>query len=242
MRVEPAGEAGQHRGIDKHHQFGCGGVHPKGFRGAGAADQGMGADPQRRNARKPVMGAEPVHISEQIEERDPPGDGTERKIVTRQPHRDRTDQEGSDHRHRQRGRQRKPRRPAEMHRERAGGIGAEADKSGLPERSHAADAGQKNQTDRDQAGNADIVEQRDPVIRHQPGERHDQDRKRTDDRNKRLLIKLHSVSSAWGARSERHASTGMIRVKTSTSLKLLAQNENSASAKPTASAATTVSG
>ena len=42
--------------------------------------------------------------------------------------------------------------------------------------------------------------------------------------------------------TERHASTGMIKVNTSTSLKLLAQNENSASANPTPSAASTVSG
>ncbi len=96
MRVEPSGEAGQHRGIDEHHQLGGGGVDAEGFGGAGAApkradgaadpaaeqvlrgdhrkhdrdpdhheifariDQRMVADPQRRNAGKPVMGAEPV--------------------------------------------------------------------------------------------------------------------------------------------------------------------------------------
>src|SRR3954465_4253001 len=129
-----------------------------------------------------------------------------------------------------------------MHGQYAGGIGPKTDKGSLSERGHAADTGQQHQTDRDQAGDADIVEQRDPVIRHQPGEGRDQDRQRADDRNDGALGKLHSVSSAWGATSERHASTGMIRVNTSTSLKLLAQNENNASANPTPSAARTVSG
>src|SRR3954467_7916821 len=124
----------------------------------------------------------------------------------------------------------------------AGGIGPKTDKCGLPERGHAADAGQQHQADRDQAGDADVVEQRDPVIRHQPGEGRDQDRQRADDGDEWPPGRFHSVSSACGAYTERHASTGMIRVNTSTSLKLLAQNENSASANPTPSAASTVSG
>ena len=205
-------------------------------------DQRMRADPQRRDAGKSVMGAEPADVSEQIEKRDAPGDGAERQIVAGQPHGDRADQAGGDHRHGQRDRQGQPWRDAEMHGEHAGGIGAEADKGGLAERGHAADAGQQHQTDRDQAGNADVVEQRDPVVGHQPGEGRDQDRQRADDRDERPPGQLHSASSAWGATSERHASTGMISVNTSTSLKLLAQNENSASAKPTPSAARTVSG
>src|SRR5882757_5169978 len=129
-----------------------------------------------------------------------------------------------------------------MHGQHTGGIGAEADKSGLSERGHAADAGQQHQPDRDQAGDADVIEQRHPVIRHQPGEGRDQDRQRADEWDERPPGQLHSASSAWGATSERHASTGMIKVNTSTSLKLLAQNENSASANPTPSAARTVSG
>ena len=162
-------------------------------------DQRMAADPQRRNAGKPVMGAEPVEVAEQIEERDAPGDGAERQIVTGQPHRDRADQAGDDHGHDQRGGQRQPWRDAEMHGQHAGGVGAEADKGGLSERRHAADAGQQHEADRDQAGDADIVEQRDPVVRQQPGERRDQDRQRADDRDDTAAGQRHSVSSACGA-------------------------------------------
>lgn len=53
----------------------------------------------------------------------------------------------------------------------------------------------------------------------------------------------HQLCPPPGAEvSERHISTGMIRANTSTSLNELAQNENSASEKPTPSAASTVSG
>src|SRR5882757_4122777 len=127
-----------------------------------------------------------------------------------------------------------------MHGECASGVGAEADKGCLPKGSHAADAGQQHQTNRDQAGNADVVEQRDPVIRHQPGAERDQHRQRADEWDERPPGQLHSVSLACGAYTDRHVSTGMINVNTSTSLKLLAQNENSASANPTPSAARTV--
>ena len=71
--------------------------------------------------------------------------------------------------HDQRQQQSDPRRQAHRHGRPGRGIGGDADKGGLSERRHAADAGQQHQAERDQRGDADIVEQRDGETAEQGG-------------------------------------------------------------------------
>ncbi len=135
MRIEPAGQPGQHRRIDENQQLGARRLHAKGFGGDMAApqrsDRAAGAriqqvhaqqrrdqhrdpdriidrasiehleraDRQRRNPGDAVIAAEEFELAEQIEQADAPGDGAERQIMARQPHRDDTEQDRSDAAH-----------------------------------------------------------------------------------------------------------------------------------------------
>ena len=110
----------------------------------------------------PVVPAEPLEVAEQVVEADAPGDGAERQVVA-----------GQAQRERRRGPARRPRSSASppaasSHGDQpAGGgqigrrVGAEADERRLPERGQAADAGQQHEPERDDAGQADVVRQRD---------------------------------------------------------------------------------
>ena len=207
MRIEPAGQPGQHRRIDEHQQLCARRLHAERFGGDVAAAQradraaGTGvqqvhaqqradqhrdpdrvvdragiehlerADRQRRNPGDAVIAAEEFELAEQIEQADAPGDGAERQIVARQPHRDEAEQHRGTAADQQRQRQRQPWRHAIGRRQHRRGVGAEAAKRRLAERGQAADAGQQHQAHRHQGGEPDIVEQHDPERRHARDER-----------------------------------------------------------------------
>src|SRR4029079_3684519 len=76
--------------------------------------------------------------------------------------------------------------------------------------------------------------------------RDDDERDRDDEQQRSQLAEAHasissSSSSPWAARNDRSRSTGMSRLKTSTSFSSPLQNEAKLSKTPTASAPTAVS-
>ena len=181
------------------------------------------ADRQRRNAGNAVIAAEEFELAEQIKQADAPGDGAERQIMSRQPHRDEAEHDRGDAADQQRQRQRQPRRQAIGRRQHRRGVGAEAAKRRLAERGEAADAGQQHQPHRHQRGEPDIVQQHDPERRHARNERDRRHHQREHDDGQPLRHRDQSFSSSTaGAASDRSTRTGMISVKTMTSLKLLA--------------------
>ena len=182
------------------------------------------ADAQRRKAGNAVIAAEEFELAEQIKQPDAPGDGAERQIMARQPHRDEAERHRGEAADQQRQRQRQPGRHAVGRGQHRRGVGAEAAERRLAERGEAADAGQEHEPHRHQSGEPDIVEQHDPERRHARDERDRRHHKREDqDREQSLRHRDQSFSSSTsGAASDRSTRTGRISVKTMTSLKLLA--------------------
>ena len=86
-----------------------------------------------------------------------------------EPQRQRADCKPGKAGHEQRKQQSDPRRQAHRHGRPGGGVGGDADKGSLSERRHAADPGQQHQPERDQRGDADIIEQRDGEAAEQRG-------------------------------------------------------------------------
>ena len=109
--------------------------------GAGV-DHPKRADRQRRDAGDAVIAAEEFELAEQIEQADAPGDGAERQVMPRQPHRDEAERDRGDPADDKRKRQRQPGRHPVGRRQHRRGIGAEAAKRRLAERGETADAGQ----------------------------------------------------------------------------------------------------
>ena len=178
------------------------------------------ADRQRRDAGNAVIAAEKFELAEEIVEPDAPGDGAERQIMAGQPHRDDAEDDGGDAADEQRERQCQPWRDAVGHAQHRGGVGAKATERRLAERGQAADAGQQHQPHRHQCGEADIVQEHDPERRHardQRDRRHDQ---RKNEEGPTVGHRQSPSSSTAGAASERSTNTGMMSVKTMTSLKL----------------------
>ena len=206
-------------------------------------EQAVAGHLQRRDAGNPVIAADQIEIGEGVVEADAPGDGAEREVVAGEAHRHRADQRGAGRRHQQPGGQAEPGREVVVFAHDRGGVGAEAEQGGLTERGHAADAGQHHQADRHDGGDAGIVQQRHPEGRHAGDPRH-----QASERDAGEGPELgeagagHSSSSPFPCRRERHSSTGMMAVKTITSLKALAQKEEKLSATPTSSAASTAPG
>ena len=181
------------------------------------------ADRQRRDAGDAVIAAEEFELAEQIKQAEAPGDGAERQIVTRQPHGDEAERHRGDAAHQQRERQRQPRREAISRRQYCRGVGAEAAKRRLAEGGEAADAGEQHKSHRHQRGKPDIVQQHDPERRHARDERDRRHRSREHENGQPPSHRAQSFSSSTaGAASDRNKRTGMISVKTMTSLKLLA--------------------
>ena len=256
MRVEPAGEAGEHGRIDEHQQFCARGLYAKGFgrdvaatqRADGAAGAGIQqvhgqqrrdqhrrpdheidraraqhpcvADRQRRDRGDAVIAADEFQLAEQIEQADAPGDGAERQIVAGQPHGDDAEDDGGNAADDERSRQGQPGRHAIGGGQHRGGVGAKAAERGLAERGEAAEAGEQHQPHRHQRGKADIVQQHDPERRHAGDQRDCRHHRSEDEEGPAVHHRQSPSSSTAGAASERSTSTGMIRVKTMTSLKL----------------------
>ena len=113
-----------------------------------------------------------------------------------------------------------------------GGVGAQADEGRLAERGEPGDAGEQHQAERDQGVQADVVGQGDPELRQaaaaaaaasdDDGAAATTARRRTPGASVSCFT---PPRRAWPCWNERHSSTGMISVKTITSLKALAQNE-----------------
>ena len=254
MRVEPAGETGEHGCIDEQHQLEAGRSGPEGFRrrraapqqAHGAADAAVeqvaacdhrkddrdpdsdeeiagigereGAYAQRRNAGHAVVAAETFHVAEEIEERNAPGDRAKRQVVARQAHGEGANDQRREAGDGERNRQANPRRQAEVRCQHGARIGAESDEGRLPERRHAADARQQHEAERNEARDADVIEQRHPIGRQQAGEWRDENGERGDAGKEAHEAAHSSSSSTWPAVSERQTRTGMMAAKTIASL------------------------
>ena len=179
--------------------------------------QRIGTDHDGRDAGQAIVRAKPGRVAEDVKEGDAPGDRAERNVVSRQAHRERADHERAEARHEQRRGQREPGRQAPARREHRTGVRAKTHEGRLPERCHAADAGQQDQSQRHETRDRDIVEQRDPVGR-QREQREQQHRNRSGGREGAAQPRTHSSSSAALPPSERRSRNGRIMVKTSTSL------------------------
>ncbi len=202
------------------------------------------ADHQRRNARDAGLPAQELHVAEQVVQAQPPGDGAQRQVVALQLDRDRAQQPGHDEGDEQAQRQahpgqaRRAHQPAQRgHRGRCRadpgrGIGADAHEGRLAERGHAAHAGQHHQACGHHGEQADVAEDDDGEIGQEaPGRgqqrngRH-REHARADAARSGLGRRrglrgnggAHSSSSTWWLLRDRHHSTGMISVNTSTSL------------------------
>ena len=218
-------------------------------------------DVNRRNPRQPGVAAEEAEVAEQVVQADPPGDGSERQVVPGQSKRDQAEEQRHCHGERQGDGQRQPRGQAVLGRQIRARVRPEPDEGGLPERRQAADSGEQHEAERDERVQADVIEQRDLEFRQHDGRRGERDERQSgkqaraarppDPRagrgagapRRRLAgCAAHSSSSTWRVVSERHNSTGMISVKTMTSLKALAQNDEYDSSIPTSMAPPAASG
>ena len=222
----------QQHGPDHHAQHARGGERPR-------------PDGERRHPGDAGVSAQHLEIAEQVVQAEAPGDGAQGQVVARQLQRDRTEpprhREGEHDAEREADpRQRggaegggAPGRRADPRRR----VGPEAHERGLAERRHAAHAGQHHEPGGDHRVQADHGELGHGVVGQPgPGEREQHHR------GEREPAPRHSSSSMWRLFSERHHSTGMISVKTSTSLNALAQNDENDSSWPTISAPTSASG
>ena len=118
-------------------------------------------------------------------------------------------------------------------------IGGQADKGLLAEGHQADHAGQQHQAQAHQRREADVVEQGHVEIGNVQRRRRDE----REEREQRGACAHGSSSSTWcRLASERHTSTGMMMVKTMTSLNALAQNEENDSSSPSATAPSAAAG
>ena len=184
------------------------------------------------------MPPQELQVAEEEIKADAPRDGRERKVMALHSQRDETERQRNQQRDREPDGEREPWRSAGLGREVGSGIGADAHEGGLPERRLPRHPGQEHQSQCDDAVQPDVIAERHPELR---GERGDA-RKRRDQRDEADPIARHSSSSWWCAVRLRQSRTGMIRVKTMTSLNALAQNDENDSSRPTSSAPAAASG
>ncbi len=211
---------------------------------------------QRRNAEDAVVFAQPLHVGHRVVQHQAPGDGGERQVVPRHAQRDGAEQQRGQDGQRHADRQRQPWRQAARHGQEGGGVGADADEGGLPERSQPGHTGQHDESQRDDRVQPDVVALGDPEVGHRQRRQHEHQQRKgreaeaVDGRGihpagaatlRAAVGKAHD-SSRCGSRSERHSSTGRMAPKTITSLNELAQNEPKLSSRPTPSAPTSASG
>jgi hypothetical protein len=104
----------------------------------------------------------------------------------------------------------------------AAGVRTHADERRLAERRQAGDPGEQHQADHDQRVEADVVRLRDQeLVARRRQHRHQRQRDDEDDQGEAAPV--HCSSSSLGpCWNERQSSTGMISVKTITSLNALA--------------------
>src|SRR5206468_18951 len=102
------------------------------------------------------------------------------------------------------------------------GVRAHAHERGLSERGEAGDAGEQHEADHDQRVQADVVRLRDQELAARRRQ-HRHQRQGDDEDQQRDAAQIHcSSSSSWPCWNERQSRTGMISVKTMTSLNALA--------------------
>ncbi len=207
-----------------------------------AADERYRPDRDRRNAGDAGEVSEAVDVAEQEIDRQAPGNRAEREKVPAEPQRDGADRRGGGASQRERQDEPQPRRIALQRREPGGRVGGDPDEGRLPERHHAADAGQQHEPERGERIDTDIVQQRDAERVHvERSGREQDDERRFEDAN---VERAHSStsSSVSPIARERHSKTGMRTEKTMTSLKALLQNDAKLSSRPTSTAPSAVMG
>src|SRR6185295_8612986 len=112
----------------------------------------------------------------------------------------------------------------------------------LAERHHACHPGEQHESEADDGGEADVVQQRDLELGQD-------ERRRGDERDERAQhgacgnhSPSSSSSSTWRERSESQMSGGMMMAKTIVSLNALDQNETYDSSRPSTTEPSTTSG
>src|ERR1700729_2009558 len=132
----------------------------------------------------------------------------------------------------------------------SGGVGADTDKSGLPERCQAGDSGHQHEAERRHRVDRDIVHQSDgEAAEDQWGDGDEGDRGSDDDTGSGAHHEWRSPSSSSISSStplrvanDCHSRMGMSEPKTMTSLSALFQNEAKLSNSPTRIAPAMVAG
>ena len=197
-------------------------------------------DREPGHAGHPGLAAEELEIAEEVVEADAPGDRAERQVVAREAQRDRAEEERDRAGEREPDEEREPRRQPVSRAEVRGRVRPEADERRLPERREPAHPGEEHQPERDEAVEPDVVQQRDVEL-GQVG-RPEREGREEDDEQGACPAHSSSSCSRWCVRRLRHSSTGMISVKTITSLNALAQNDENDSSRPTSNAPSAASG
>jgi hypothetical protein len=120
-----------------------------------------GSDAKRRHVRDAAVAAERFEVAEDDHDRQAPRDRRQRQVVPTEAQRHRADDERRDAGQGEREDEAEPRRRAVHGRQPCARVRGDADERRLPERRRAADAGQQHEAERDERGDADVVEERD---------------------------------------------------------------------------------